>query len=325
MKHIQDFIRNSDKRAKINNDIVSFNEVVVGLIHPCAQYRELQGNTWVMGPKGVIAINNLSIMPLLGSLAACGALLLGDELLIANIKTILANPRQSRTAAYLLCLNPDLKQLPISLQKLEQSTVVIVGCGGIGALSAFLLAGAGVGKLILVDPDIIEESNLNRQMFWTQRDQGKFKVDILVFALYERFNKSVQVLGIQEELSTNELNSEMREASLAIISADNPLGIHLKIANTFAKNGIPVVGGGYNNTNSIHFEQSLFIDCEKEPSVWEACAQKSIAPSYGPVNAEVAGLLCNRAIQILICFGEPLQKNKFYYANSYDFPRKYYA
>lgn len=61
-------------------------------------------------------------------------------------------------------------------EKICAGTVAIVGMGGLGAAAALYLAGAGVKKLVLIDDDKIEESNLQRQVLYTEDDIGTFKV-----------------------------------------------------------------------------------------------------------------------------------------------------
>jgi molybdopterin/thiamine biosynthesis adenylyltransferase len=61
--------------------------------------------------------------------------------------------------------------------KLAASTVAIVGCGGLGGNMAEEFARLGIGTLILVDGDRIEESNLNRQLFATEKNIGQPKVE----------------------------------------------------------------------------------------------------------------------------------------------------
>ncbi len=63
--------------------------------------------------------------------------------------------------------------------RLFQSRVAIVGCGGLGGRTAELLARLGIGHLILTDPDIFSESNLNRQVFCTVQALGQDKVNVL--------------------------------------------------------------------------------------------------------------------------------------------------
>ena len=62
--------------------------------------------------------------------------------------------------------------------KLQKSTVMIVGCGAVGSFAIEALARSGVGHLILIDFDVVEESNINRQLFALDSTVGKTKVDV---------------------------------------------------------------------------------------------------------------------------------------------------
>ena len=61
---------------------------------------------------------------------------------------------------------------------LAKRTVAIAGCGGLGSNAAVALARAGIGNLVIADPDIVELSNLNRQYYFLD-DVGKRKTDAL--------------------------------------------------------------------------------------------------------------------------------------------------
>ena len=63
-------------------------------------------------------------------------------------------------------------------QRLGASSVLVVGVGGLGTPVATYLAAAGVGRLVLVDPDCVDESNLHRQPLFTEADVGRLKVDV---------------------------------------------------------------------------------------------------------------------------------------------------
>ena len=62
-------------------------------------------------------------------------------------------------------------------QKLKKSKVLVVGAGGLGAPVLFYLAASGVGTLGVVDYDIVEMSNLQRQILYKTKDIGQIKVD----------------------------------------------------------------------------------------------------------------------------------------------------
>ncbi len=64
-------------------------------------------------------------------------------------------------------------------EKLQNATILVVGCGGLGCVAAVYLAASGVGNLHLVDFDLIDASNLHRQVFYTLDDIGKSKSQVL--------------------------------------------------------------------------------------------------------------------------------------------------
>lgn len=78
------------------------------------------------------------------------------------------------------------------VNKLKNATVMIVGCGAVGSFAAEALARTGVGHLILVDFDVIEESNINRQIFALNSTIGKQKVNVAAQRIQD-INPDIQV------------------------------------------------------------------------------------------------------------------------------------
>lgn len=76
--------------------------------------------------------------------------------------------------------------------KLKNATVMVVGCGAVGSFAAEALARTGVGHLILVDFDVIEESNINRQIFALNSTIGKQKVNVAAQRIQD-INPDIQV------------------------------------------------------------------------------------------------------------------------------------
>lgn len=74
----------------------------------------------------------------------------------------------------------------VGQQKLQNSTVLVVGCGGLGSPIAVYLASSGVGKIHLVDFDTIDVTNLHRQVFYSIDDVGKSKSAILCQYIQKR-------------------------------------------------------------------------------------------------------------------------------------------
>jgi molybdopterin/thiamine biosynthesis adenylyltransferase/rhodanese-related sulfurtransferase len=74
-----------------------------------------------------------------------------------------------------------LKEISVVGQhKLLQTRIVVIGCGGLGSAAAVYLAASGIGTINLVDYDVVDISNLHRQVFYKTEDIGKPKVEVLV-------------------------------------------------------------------------------------------------------------------------------------------------
>lgn len=72
-----------------------------------------------------------------------------------------------------------------AVKKLGQSSVMIVGCGAVGSFAVEALARSGIGHIILVDHDIVEESNINRQLFALDSTHCRPKVDVAAARIYD--------------------------------------------------------------------------------------------------------------------------------------------
>ena len=116
------------------------------------------------------------------------------------------------------------RQLPIlgakGQKKLANSSVAIVGCGGVGTLIAELLARAGVGKLILIDHDVVSLDNLNRGTLLAEEDVGKPKALVCAERVH-RINSQVQVEARKERLSKDNLDRLLGDADLVVGATDN--------------------------------------------------------------------------------------------------------
>ena len=94
-------------------------------------------------------------------------------------------------------------------QKLKNSVILIVGVGGVGGFVAEFLTRAGVGNLVIVDGDRVEQSNINRQIIATQESVGKYKVDA--------FKERLLLINPQLNLQTfaKRFNKETKDEILA--------------------------------------------------------------------------------------------------------------
>ncbi|WXK64218.1 ThiF family adenylyltransferase [Nonomuraea sp. N2-4H] len=78
--------------------------------------------------------------------------------------------------------------------RIKAARVLVIGLGGTGGHVAWSLAASGVGRLHLVDPDVVELSNLNRQLLYTEADIGRPKVEVALDRL-RRLNSDIEITG----------------------------------------------------------------------------------------------------------------------------------
>src|SRR5207245_6342301 len=85
--------------------------------------------------------------------------------------------------------------------KLLDSKVLLIGAGGLGSPASLYLAAAGVGRLGIVDADVVDESNLQRQIVHSTERLGEPKVDSAKRTI-EALNPDVQVVAYKERLTS---------------------------------------------------------------------------------------------------------------------------
>src|SRR5882762_3637746 len=86
--------------------------------------------------------------------------------------------------------------------RLAQSKAVIIGCGALGAVQAEILARAGVGSLILVDRDFVEESNLQRQIMFEESDAlNRLPKAVAAASRIARVNSDVRVEALVTDVN----------------------------------------------------------------------------------------------------------------------------
>jgi len=105
-------------------------------------------------------------------------------------------------------------------EMLLKAKVIIIGAGGLGCPLGLYLAGAGIGEITLVDNDIIEISNLNRQIAFTNDDVGKSKSDALKVSMIN-LNPTVKVISIKDRLSNENISHLFYKKNLVVDCTDN--------------------------------------------------------------------------------------------------------
>jgi molybdopterin/thiamine biosynthesis adenylyltransferase len=108
----------------------------------------------------------------------------------------------------------------IGQAKLLDSTVFILGAGGLGSPAALYLAAAGVGRLIIADSDQVELSNLQRQILHTTKGVGEAKVLSAKKALHD-INPDIEVVTISQRVTQDNVASTLDGCDLVLDGCDN--------------------------------------------------------------------------------------------------------
>src|SRR4030067_1790318 len=105
-------------------------------------------------------------------------------------------------------------------KKLLESKVLVIGAGGLGSPSAFYLAAAGVGKIGIVDNDVVELSNLQRQIIHGTPDLGRPKTESAKETI-NKLNSDVEVVTYQERLTSENIMNIIKDYDIVLDGTDN--------------------------------------------------------------------------------------------------------
>lgn len=104
--------------------------------------------------------------------------------------------------------------------KLKNSTVLIVGLGGLGSVASIFLAAAGVGRMLLVDKDVVELSNLNRQILYNTNDIGKAKADLAKEKL-NKLNPYINIESFRLRVEDEDFKDLVKKSDIVLDCLDN--------------------------------------------------------------------------------------------------------
>jgi molybdopterin/thiamine biosynthesis adenylyltransferase/rhodanese-related sulfurtransferase len=198
-------------------------------------------------------------------------------------------------------------------RKLESARVLLVGAGGLGSPAAYYLAAAGVGTLRIADDDVVDRSNLQRQILHTDARIGTAKVDSAAIAL-SALNPRTRIEAIAERVSSTNVERLLDGIDIVVDGADNFPARYL-LNDACVKLGKPLVYG------AVH-------RFEGQASVFDAGRQRGEAPCYrclfpeppppeAAPNCAEAGVLgvlpgvigliqATEAIKLILEMGDPL-------------------
>jgi adenylyltransferase/sulfurtransferase len=105
-------------------------------------------------------------------------------------------------------------------ERLKQGRVLVIGAGGLGCPALLYLAAAGVGHILIVDPDRVEASNLQRQVLYSDADVGELKVDVAAQRL-QALNPYVAVVAMADRFRRENALEIVRACDVVIDGSDN--------------------------------------------------------------------------------------------------------
>lgn len=194
-------------------------------------------------------------------------------------------------------------------QKLGKASILVIGAGGLGCPLLMYLAGAGIGHIGLIDNDVVDESNLHRQVLYHMADIGKYKADVAAARL-KLFNPDVRFSSYPIRLNSQNAADLIARYDLIIDGSDNFPTRYL-VNDTCVGLKKPLVFGSifqfegqvsvfnYNggpDYRSIYPEPPL-------PDEVPNCAESGV---IGPLPGIIGSLMANEAIKIICGFGEVL-------------------
>ncbi|XP_024943042.1 adenylyltransferase and sulfurtransferase MOCS3 [Cephus cinctus] len=142
--------------------------------------------------------------------------------------------------------------------KIKNSSVLIVGAGGLGCPSALYLAGAGVGCIGIVDYDDVEVNNLHRQLLFTEDNIGTPKVDAAA-EFITRLNRNVKIIPYKLQLSSSNALQVIENYDIVLDCTDNVATRYL-LNDACVLSGKPLVSG-----SALKFEGQLTVYNYKGP------------------------------------------------------------
>lgn len=184
-------------------------------------------------------------------------------------------------------------------RRLRQGTVLIAGLGGLGSISAFYMAAAGVGHLKIVDMDRVADHNLNRQILYATADIGKPKTDSARDKL-KALNPDCHVETISTCIADDTVAAMVKGCHLILDGTDKI--VTRRVLNRAARReGIPFVFGAVSGFDGMVATfipgQSACLECLFPGETRRASGEVGV---IGPTVGVIASLQCMEAVKILV-------------------------
>ncbi len=194
--------------------------------------------------------------------------------------------------------------------KLLDARILLIGAGGLGSPAALYLAAAGIGRLGIIDADIVDETNLQRQIAHSLDTLGTPKVDSAKRAI-EGLNPDVDVVTYRERLTSENIDRILDDGWDLIVDGADNFPTRYLVNDASVWRGIPVVHGSI-----YRFEGQVTVFKPHEGPCYRCLFPEPPPPELAPSCAEggvlgvlpgiVGTLQTNEAIKLAAGIGEPL-------------------
>lgn len=188
-------------------------------------------------------------------------------------------------------------------ERLKESKVCVIGLGGLGSGIVYYLASAGIGTLGLIDQDLVELSNLNRQILHYEEDVGKVKT-LSALEKITKLNPDINITQYSTRIDSSNIEAILSKYDFIVEASDN-FETKFLVNDICCKLKIPfVIGGVY------QFEGQLMTVIPGESACYRCMFKEVPAPGSYPTTSEdgvmgtIAGLFgiieANEAIKYLV-------------------------
>jgi len=204
----------------------------------------------------------------------------------------------------------------VGQRRLKAASVAVVGAGGIGSAVIPALAGAGVGRLLIIDDDVIDRTNLHRQPIFRDDQIGQPKA-VLAGDFVRHLNPHVEVSAIQNRLDSGNVEALLTDHDLVIDGCDN-FATRLVVGDALTRLRIPLVSAA-----AVQFQGQIglfrgweagkpcyrcFVGDAFDSDDCDTCAEQGV---LGALVATVGGFAALMAIRAIVDIGEDVAGSLF--------------
>ncbi|WP_370272656.1 HesA/MoeB/ThiF family protein [Pseudooceanicola nitratireducens] len=210
--------------------------------------------------------------------------------------------------------------------RLKQAKVLVVGAGGLGSPALMYLAAAGVGSIGVVDDDVVDGSNLQRQVIHGDADIGRPKVQSAAERM-QAINPFIEVRSYQRRLGAADVDALLAEYDLVLDGTDNFATRYL-VNEACVKAGKPLISGALTQWEG---QVSVFDPAHGAPCyqcVFPETPAEGLAPScaeagvIGPLPGVVGSIMALEAVKLLTGAGAVLRGEMLIYDGLWGETRK---